>query len=288
MSFIRRFSLVVAGALLAISGRAEPQSNLGANEKPPELDAAKTIAEYTSPKWQLIWADEFENEGKPNPGKWVYEYGNVRNKEAQFYTRDRLANARVKNGELIITAIKEPWQGSSYTSASISTQGHFSFTYGKVEIRAKIPAGRGVWPALWTLGANKQNSKWPACGEIDMMEYVGFDPELLHFTVHTAAYNHLLKTQKGTHLQVPKPWDAFHRYGLLWTHDRLIWFFDGQPVFSFSNSGNGVEEWPFDAPQYLLMNLAIGGSWGGARGIDETIFPAEFKIDYVRVWQMPK
>lgn len=274
--------------VLAVSGRAAPQTSLGANERPPELDTAKAIADYNAPQWRLLWADEFQNDGKPDSGKWIYEYGKVRNNEAQFYTRDRLENARVKNGELVITAIKEPWEGSSYTSASVTTKGHFSFTYGKVEIRAKVPSGRGVWPALWTLGVNQAEVKWPMCGEIDIMEYVGFAPDALHFTVHTAAFNHIQKTQKGTHIQIPKACDEFHRYGLLWTHDRLIWFLDGQPVYSFANTGKGPREWPFGSPQYLLMNLAIGGSWGGARGIDDTIFPAEFRVDYVRVWQMPE
>lgn len=268
---------------LAAALAAEP-AGLGGKAAPGVADPAASLAAYEAPEWQLAWSDEFDREGRPDPTKWTYEHGLVRNGEAQFYTRDRPENARVADGQLIITARKEPWKNAKYISASLTTQGKFSFTYGKLEIRARVPAGRGTWPALWTLG---ENADWPRCGEIDLMEYVGMIPEKLHFTVHTEAFNHVKKTQKGTNIDISKPWTEFYRFGLIWTADKLEWFLDGELVFTFVNSGQGVTEWPFDAPQYLIMNLAMGGGWGGQKGIDDTCLPAEFVIDYVRVWQKP-
>jgi beta-glucanase (GH16 family) len=269
------------------SAFAADPAGLGGKAAPGVADPAASLAAYNASDWQLAWSEEFDREGRPDPAKWTYEHGLVRNGEAQFYTRDRPENARVAGGHLIITARKEPWEKASYTSASLTTQGTFAFTYGKVEIRARVPKGRGTWPALWTLGTDINTAGWPACGEIDLMEYVGMTPDRLHFTVHTKAFNHTKRTQKGANIHVPDATADFHLYGIAWTPDRIDWFFDGRPVFSFANSGKGPDEWPFDSPQYLLMNLAIGGGWGGQKGIDDTIFPAEFRVDYVRIWRRP-
>jgi len=248
-------------------------------------DDPEATARYGASSWRLLWNEEFDQAGALDPAKWDYERGLVRNKEAQFYTADRRENARVEDGQLVITARREPWQGSAYTSASVITRGKFSFCYGKLEIRAKIPTGRGTWPALWLLGDAKPKVGWPRCGEIDLMENVGFDPAKVHFTVHTGAFNHVKKTAKGRAIDVPRVQEDFHVYGLVWTKERLEFFFDGRKVHEFANDGQGPDHWPFDAPCYLLMNLAIGGAWGGQKGIDDAIFPVEFRIDYVRVWQ---
>ena len=253
--------------------------------EPPRADDRTATARYQASSWRLIWGDDFDRDGAPDPAKWGYERGLVRNKEAQFYTADRRENARVEGGQLVITARHEPWSGASYTSASVVSRGKFSFCYGKLEVRAKIPGGRGTWPAFWLLGDNRTQVGWPRCGEIDLMENVGFDPAKLHFSVHTGAFNHVKKTQKTSIIEVPRVQDDFHIYGLLWTKERLEFFFDGRKVGEFVNDGQGPDHWPFDAPCYLLMNLAIGGSWGGQKGIDDAIFPAEYRIDYVRVWQ---
>ncbi|MDR3246305.1 MAG: glycoside hydrolase family 16 protein, partial [Prevotellaceae bacterium] len=127
-------------------------------------------------KWELIWSDEFNYSGLPNSRKWNYEEGFVRNREAQYYTKARLENAKVENGELVITARKEAYDAASYTSASINTRGKFEFQGGRIEVRAKLPEGRGVWPAIWTLGTNINKVGWPVCGEIDIMEFVGYEP----------------------------------------------------------------------------------------------------------------
>ncbi len=273
--------------LTAMPSFSEAPAGLGGQTAPGVVDPAASLKAYEASDWRLIWSDEFDRDGRPDPAKWTYEHGLVRNREAQFFTRDRPENARVAEGHLIITARKEPWENASYTSASLTTQGSFAFTYGKVEIRARVPAGRGTWPALWTLGTNITTAGWPACGEIDLMEFVGMTPDTFHFTVHTKAFNHSKRTQKGANIAEADAAADFHRYGIIWSPERIDWFFDGRPVFSFANTGKGPDEWPFDSPQYLIMNLAIGGAWGGMKGIDDTIFPAEFRIDYVRAWSRP-
>jgi len=275
--------LAIAAALPLAALRAEPEG-LGGNTGTSTLDASAAAARYESKDWKLVWSDEFNQAGIPDPSKWDYETGMVRNQEKQFYTRARKENATVQDGELHIIARREPWQGADYTSASLTTLNKFSFTYGKVEIRAQVPPGKGVWPALWTLGTNFPRVGWPACGEIDLMEFVGFQPGHLHFNVHTPAFNHVKKNQKGTRIAVPNAWMEFHTYGLVWKPEQIEWFLDGKPVFAFANDGQGPEHWPFDQPQYLLLNLAIGGTWGGAEGIDDKQLPAALRIDYVRVW----
>lgn len=256
-----------------------------AKELPPITDAADAAARYASPDWRLIWGDEFDRPGAPDPAKWDYERGLIRNRESQYYTVDRRENARVEDGHLVITARREPWEGATYTSASVTSLGKFSFRYGKLEIRAKVPAGRGTWPALWLLGENWKAVGWPRCGEIDLMEHVGYDPDRIHFTVHTGAFNHVKKTGVGRAITVPRAHERFHVFGFIWTPERIEFFFDGRKVHEFANDGQGVDHWPFDAPFFLLLNLAIGGEWGGQKGIDPSIFPVEYRVDYVRVWQ---
>jgi beta-glucanase (GH16 family) len=244
---------------------------------------AEAAARYASAQWRLVWNDEFEEGTAPSRLRWNYEEGRVRNHELQYYTVDRRENARIENGDLVITGRREPYRGADYTSASLTTRGHCTFTYGKVEIRAKVPRGRGTWPALWFLGADP-GARWPMCGEVDLMENVGFDPDKLHFTVHTGAFNHVKKTQRGTTVVLERPLEGYHRYGLIWTHERIEFFLEGEKVYEFANDGKGKADWPFDSPMYLLINLALGGDWGGAKGMDDSALPAEFRVDYVRVW----
>lgn len=284
---------LVASGLLLTSSFLLSADDFGGQAGPGITDAQDAKLRFEQYQGRLIFADDFTHSGRPDPRRWGYEEGLVRNGEAQFYTVDRPENARVDDGHLIITTRKEPWKNAGVTSASLITLGRFAFTYGKVEIRAKVPAGRGTWPALWTLGdydpaLGWPKGHWPACGEIDLMEYVGMEPDRLFFTVHTEAYNHTKGTQRGHNVPFAKPWESFQTFGLLWTPQDLTWYLDGQPVFRFANDGQGPATWPFDRPQYLLMNLAIGGGWGGQKGIDEALFPAEFRIDHVRVWQGPE
>jgi len=253
--------------------------------------------------WTMVWSDEFNIDGLPDSSKWNYEQGFVRNQEAQYYTHARKENARVENGHLVIEARRETWPNPGYdadasarrwqrsrktsevTSASLVTLEKATWTYGRIEVRAKLPQGRGVWPAIWMLGTNISDIGWPACGEIDIMEYVGYDPNRIHANVHMKKYNHSIGTGKGAKIKTPKPYEGFHVYAVEWTGERMDFFFDDQKYFTFENEHSGFDAWPFDKPHYLILNLAIGGSWGGQKGIDTNIFPQTFLIDYVRVYQ---
>jgi beta-glucanase (GH16 family) len=255
--------------------------------------------------WKLVWSDEFDEPGLPSSQRWDYEQGFIRNGESQYYTRARKENARVENGMLIIEARKENWptqaakgkessrlpgrgrDHAEYTSASLTTHGKAAWTYGRVEVRAKLPSGRGTWPAIWMLGTNIGEVGWPTCGEIDIMEFVGFDPGVVHANIHTKKYNHSINTGKGEKLKVPDASDAFHVYAVEWDRDHMDFFVDQQKYFTFRNEGKGPESWPYDKDQYLILNLAIGGGWGGQKGIDDGIFPQKYEIDYVRVYQKP-
>jgi len=248
--------------------------------------------------WKLIWSDEFDKDGLPDSAKWTYEVGFVRNNEAQYYTRARLENARVEKGMLVIEGRKEKypnaeykagsdkWQEKAefagYTAASITTQGKFGVKYGRIEIRAKLPQGLGVWPAIWMLGTNITKIDWPRCGEIDIMEFVGFEPEHIFATLHYSKDNK--HASKGNKIVTEKPFDDFHVYAVEWNAEKMDFYFDDRVYHTF-NVDDAVEDGynPFRDPHYILLNLALGGSWGGK--IDDSIFPQKFLIDYVRVYQ---
>lgn len=235
---------------------------------------------------KLIWSDEFNYKGLPDPTKWNYEEGMVRNNEAQYYTKANLKNAYVKKGNLVIEARKEKMGDANFTSSALITLGKKSFLYGRIEVRAKLPMGRGTWPAIWMLGESYGETPWPMCGEIDIMENVGFDSLKIHGNIHTESYNHVKKTNKGNNITVDAPWKAFHVYAIEWTAEKIDFFYDDQLYFTYTKEENATEaEWPFDKPHYLILNLAIGGSWGGQKGIDESKFPHRYYIDYVRVYQ---
>lgn len=282
---------------MAASGTpTEPEPTASATPRPtkppkrgptPTPRPSPTTPTPTNPavEWKLVWADEFDGEGLPDPQKWDYEEGMLRNNEAQYYTRARLENARLEGGNLVIEARREDYQGAQYTSASLITRRKAEWTYGRIEVRAQLPTGRGTWPAIWMLGVNIDQVGWPTCGEIDIMENVGFDPDRIHANIHTQAYNHVLKTNKGNSLLVERPYASFHIYAVEWFPDHLDFYVDDQKYFTFWNENTGVAAWPFDQPFYLILNLAIGGAWGGMQGIDDTIFPQRYLIDYVRVYQ---
>ncbi|MBN2136212.1 MAG: glycoside hydrolase family 16 protein [Sedimentisphaerales bacterium] len=240
------------------------------------------------PGWKLVWNDEFDKGTIPDPNKWGYEQGFVRNREKQFYTRGRAENARIENGMLVIESRKEKYENAEYTSASLRTRRKAEWLYGRIEVRVKLPTGKGTWPAIWMLGNNPENPRWPACGEIDIMENVGFDPETIHANIHTEAYNHVKGTNKGAKIKIEKPWADFHIYAIEWYPDHIDFFVDKQKYFTFRNEGTGNAVWPYDKPHYLILNTAIGGSWGGQKGIDDSIFPQKYYIDYVRVYKQKK
>ena len=236
--------------------------------------------------WDLVWSEEFEYTGSPAAETWGYESGYIRNQELQYYTSE-LKNVRVEEGLCIITALLEG--EDSITSASINTLGNKDFLYGRVEVRAQIPSALGTWPAIWMLGTKHRELGWPACGEIDIMEHVGYDPDFIHANVHTRAYNHSIGTNKGNRIQLKDPGSDFHIYAVEWFEDHLDFFLDDSLYFSFENDNSGNNDtWPFDKPHYLLLNLAYGGSWGGNQGVDTSRLPLEYKIDYVRYYRAPK
>ena len=237
-------------------------------------------------EWELVWADEFNEEGLPDSTKWQYEYGPpYKNNEKQFYAREELKYSRIEDGCLILEAHREEREGADYVSASLHTQGKKDFLYGRVEARLKMPKGRGTWPAFWMLGTNIDEVGWPTCGELDIMEYVGFDPEKVHANIHTEAYNHQIGTNKGDSIHVNKPYEEFHVYAIEWFEDRVDFFVDDIKYFTFEKPSDDMEEWPFDKPHYLIINLAIGGNLGGQQGIDDSLFPHKYYIDYVRYYK---
>jgi beta-glucanase (GH16 family) len=235
---------------------------------------------------QLVWSDEFNEPGPPDPAKWGYNVGGHGwgNRELQYYTDADPDNARVENGNLVVEARKETFGDNAYTSARLVSRTKGEWTYGRVEARAKLPSGRGTWPAIWML-PTVEKMDWPEDGEIDIMEYVGFNPGVVHGTVHTKAYNHSIGTQKGGQVTVPDASTAFHVYAIEWTPDRIDWFVDDKPYYSFTNDKAGKKEtWPFNGPFHLIFNLAVGGNWGGQKGVDESIWPQRMEVDWVRVY----
>jgi len=235
---------------------------------------------------QLVWRDEFDYEGAPNASKWGYDIGGSGwgNNELQYYTNS-LRNAFVKDGFLTIKAIKESQGGRDYTSARLITKNKGDWKYGRFEIRAKLPSGRGTWPAIWMLPTDWKYGNWPSSGEIDIMEHVGYDQNTVHGTVHTEAYNHSIGTQKGSSIWVNKASEEFHIYSINWQEKSIEFFVDGVKYFTFTKNSNSYKEWPFDQDFHLLLNIAIGGNWGGVEGVDNSIFPQEMLVDYVRVYK---
>lgn len=235
---------------------------------------------------KLVWSDEFNYTGLPDSTKWNYDVGGHGwgNQELQYYTLRKKENARVENGHLIIEARKELTGNNHYSSARLVTKGKGDWTYGRIEVRAKIPGGRGTWPAIWML-ASTTPLQWPLDGEIDIMEHVGYDPGVVHGSTHTKKYNHNIGTHKTATTLVPDFAEAFHVYSVNWNAETISVMVDDKSYFTFQNEHTGKEAWPFNEPFHLLLNIAVGGGWGGQKGVDESIYPVKMEIDYVRVYQ---
>lgn len=234
---------------------------------------------------EVIWSDEFSYEGLPDTTKWGYDVGGNGwgNNELQYYADSRLENSRVENGKLIIEAHYEFFSGKAYSSARLITKNKGDWKYGYFEMRAKLPSGRGTWPAFWMLPTDWEYGGWPDSGEIDIMEHVGYDTENVHGTVHTKSYNHIIGTQVGVAKPVPDCEEEFHVYGCEWTADYIKMYIDDELYFTFENQGNW-QAWPFDKRFHILINLAVGGNWGGVEGVDSEAFPTQYIIDYIRVY----
>jgi beta-glucanase (GH16 family) len=226
----------------------------------------------------LVWSDEFDVPGAPNANKWGYDLGagGWGNNELQYYT-NRSDNAYVSGGTLKIVAKKEAYEGSQYTSARLLSKGKYSFKYGKVEARAKLPAGVGTWPAIWMLGDNINTVPWPACGEIDIMEHVGKSLNTIYGTLHYPARYGVNADGKTT--VINNVTTEFHKYGMEWNESNIKFYVDDVLFFTFTNSSSV----PFNQNFFLILNSALGGNFGGP--LDPAYTSAVFEIDYVRVYQ---
>lgn len=253
----------------------------------------KTLTQQTDGEaWKVVWSDEFDGEGLPDTSKWSFDIGNWGwgNNELQYYTEKRRENVRQKNGNLIIEARKNDL-GNEWTSARLTTRGKVSFLYGKIEFRAQVPRNKGNWAAGWTLGDSYVDElSWPYCGEIDILESVGFEVDnesgdgIAHCTVHTPAYYFKINNQISSIKDIPKIATDFHTYSVEWTPTEIKGFVDGQQYYLYDKIAN-EKEWPFAQSQNIILNLAMGGGWGGAQGMDESITSQEFIVDYVRVFE---
>ena len=246
-----------------------------------------------SAQYKLIWSDEFDKGVLPDTEKWKYDVGDRcpelcgwGNQELQYYTFEDEDNVRVEDGSLIIEARKEQLQNSQYTSGRLLTEGKMDIKYGRVEVRARLPYGRGSWPAIWMLPTDHiKGMNWPESGEIDIMEHVGFNQGMIYGTIHTKAFNHMSGTQKWDSIYVEDVHENYHVYAIEWTPEKIDWFVDDQKYHTIKKNNGGHDEWPFDKKYHLIINLAVGGTWGGRHGIDDSIWPQRMEIDYVRVYQ---
>lgn len=238
----------------------------------------------------LVWADEFEGE-VPSKDRWSIYVGNgcpdlcgFGNNELQYYT-DRKSNVRIEKGVLVIEGLQDTIGSQQYTSAKLVTKGKGDWKYGRVEVRAKLPKGRGTWPAIWMLPTLDRSLNWPLDGEIDIMEHAGSHQGWILGTIHTQKYNHTKGTQKSDSLFLADASDKFHVYGMSWDEEKMEWFIDDEVYHTLYKKGESEEGWPFDKPFHIILNLAVGGNFGARKGIDDSIWPQTFEIDYVRVYQ---
>lgn len=267
------------GAVLAYGGSLGSWESfaigLGAPSTPPNAPTGN---------WRLVWSDEF-NGNSVDTSKWSYDVqrpGWVNN-ELENYT-SRQENARVENGHLVIEGRSDYYQGYQYSSARLKTAGHASWTYGRMEANIQLSGGWGTWPAFWMMPDDFSRG-WPACGEIDIMEEVGYDQDSIHATTHSLAYNWKAAKQRTTSTPVSGVTTGYHVYAVEWYSDRIDFFVDGRKYYTSPNDNTGDDAWPFHKNFYIILNLAIGGDWGGAQGVDPSIWPRQMLVDYVRVYQ---
>ena len=255
-----------------------------------DLKAAGFDYDAESLTYELVWAEEFDLDGRPDSAKWRYDTGGGGwgNHELQYYTPGD--NALIADGVLTVEARAEKAGGRDYTSSRLVTRNAGDWLYCKVEARARLPKGVGTWPAIWMLPTDWAYGAWPASGEIDIMEHVGYDQDVIVQSVHTDRYHGGAARNRST--RTAGVTEDFHVYGVEWLPDRIVFSVDGQVTWTYRpldfTDRPGREVWPFDRRMHILVNLAFGGDWGGARGVDEGCLPARFEIDYIRVWQSPQ
>ncbi len=286
--------LLVLFATLIVACNKDNDSDTPSTYDPRGLvDPRCTHLENLDEHWQPVWCDEFEEDGLPDSSRWGYDVGGGGwgNRELQYYTRANLNNAFIEDGVLHIRAIHESFMGNDYTSARLVTKYYGDWKYGRIQVSARMPSGVGTWPAIWMLPTDWVYGGWPHSGEIDIMEYVGYDPGVVHGTIHTGAFNHMQNSQIGFRRTVPTAETDFHVYEMIWEPARMQLFIDGDlfATFGFNplmHPERATSElWPFDQRFHLILNLAVGGDWGGQRGVDPDAFPTAMEVEYVRVYQ---
>lgn len=271
--------ICVAAISLSACGKKDYQVEETSKKVVPDFNKTYTFDSKAS------WVQEFNSNGKPDASQWGYDVGGGGwgNNELEYYTNG--SNVTMSGGNLVITARKQSMGGMKYTSARLFSKGNGNFLYGRFVVAAKVPAGLGTWPAIWFLPTDKLYGDWPNSGEIDLMEHVGYDPINFYFTVHTSVYNHTLGTQKGSNMSFTNATTEYHVFRLDWTPTSITGYIDDQQIYTFINDGkNDSKSWPFDQKFHLMLNLAIGGDWGGAQGVDDTAFPQSMLIDYIRYY----
>ena len=267
------------GNVVIMSGTA--RKTVSVNQAAAEKPAYNAPDGYT-----LVWQDEFESGSELNQNDWTHEVKNAGwvNHELQNYVNHKTPEGalvtEVKNGTLRITALKE--NGKIY-SGRVYAKVKSGWTYGYIEASIKLPKGKGTWPAFWMMPVNFRS--WPADGEIDIMEEVGYHPDYVSSSLHANAHVHSNGTQITHEMKCPGAEGEFHTYAILWTSKNITTYVDGQVQLSYDNRGLGRDDWPYDDPFYVIFNLAWGGDWGGAQGVDESALPATMEVDYVRVFQ---
>lgn len=260
--------------------------------KKHQLTPKKMTQKTDGKEWKVVWSDEFDGEGTPDTSKWTFDIGNWGwgNNELQYYTENRPENARMEDGNLIIEARKND-MNQKWTSARLTTRGKVTFLYGRIEFRAKVPPNRGNWAAGWTLGDDYVDElSWPYCGEIDILESVGYEMDdktgngKAHASVHCGAYYFKLGNQPTGIIDVENMNDEYHIYAVDWTPEGIVASVDGKEYFSYNDTSSDLS-WPFGKAQNIILNLAMGGGWGGLQGMDESMTSQKFVLDYVRVYE---
>ena len=260
-------------------------------QEPKSSEKQPVVNEWDKEGWALVWNDEFDGPAL-NLEKWSYEIGGHGwgNNELQYYSDDD-STAFIQDGKLVIRADLVP-QGTGsadnlryFSSARLRTSGKGDWRYGRIEVKAKLALGQGIWPAIWMLPTDWMYGGWPESGEIDIMEHVGYDPGRVHGSIHTGSYNHKINTQRGGSKSLDKISSKFYVYAIEWYEDRIDFLIDDAKYFSFQNDGkNDFNTWPFNQRFHLLINIAVGGDWPGSP--DETTqFPTEMEVEYVRVYE---
>jgi beta-glucanase (GH16 family) len=272
---------IVAGAsiLSACSGKKD-------DAKPYVYVATAPVDKGWSFETTPAWSDEFDYTGTPDTSKWTYDLGTNNgwgNSELENYT-NAPSNVSVANGILTITARKESVGGANYTSSRMVSKGAGSMLYGRIEVKAKLPSGRGTWPAIWMLPDTYAYGAWPNSGEVDIMEMVGYAPDTVHFSTHNQLH-YGGNSETSTYVMAGAS-TGFHLFREDWTPYAVRGYYDNNLVFTYVNDGKGSASWPYDQKFHLLMNIAVGGSWGGIKGVDDSAFPTSMQVDYVHFYNM--